>query len=279
MASTTKQRMDFGSQAEWEAYLREQPVPPLGQVGYFRKIFEEERAIARIQGELDRQPMPSYDLLLSPASSKKCPGLPPTQMRLDLRQPGQVPSHASPDVVKSDYLSEIMSPIGLQKTVRKVCRIIRTSGVKFDAVAFRGFSGAIIAPMVACRMKKGFLAVRKSKEYEACHSSQLVEGAVKVDCRYIIVDDLISSGATIWNIVETLKNYIYQEFDTSGNAIPHTHKRECVGVFLYNSWITDEKAESPGYDVDEREIYSPFEPYSNRSETSFFVRVWSFRSK
>lgn len=262
---TKRERMDFGSQAEWEAYLREQPVPPLR--GYFRSKFEEEeRAVRRVQAVLARRELPEL--------AKPDPYKAPEQMRLEMRtRDGKVPNHASDDVVKSDYLSNVMSPLGLQKAVRKTINIIRKSGVEFDAIAFRGLSGALVGPAVACRMKKGFLAVRKMKEEES-HSTVAVEGAVKADCQYIIIDDLISSGATVWNIVTELNKFQYVEFANSCKAVYYSHKRKCVGVFLYNSWVSD-KHKARGYDHSLREVWSSYD----HDAASFNLPVWSFSAK
>jgi len=238
-------RIDFPSQYAWEQYLRDQPVPAL--LGY-RSMLEVA--------------------LDAPT--------PPTQLRLDMRtRTGNVPHHASADVVKSDYLSNVMSPIGLQKVVRKVCSVIKKSGVEFDSIAFRGFSGALVAPLVACRLKKGFLAVRKHKDNEDCHSSYPVEGAVKAHCHYIIIDDIISSGATVWNIVTELNTFKYIDVSTNGNTDYQIFKRKCVGVFLYNSWVSD-KGKGHGFDFETREIHAA---YGADTEDSFHLPVWSFSAK
>lgn len=49
-------------------------------------------------------------------------------------------------------------------------------------------SGALIAPIVALRMNKPIIMVRKSSEKS--HSSRIVEG-YKAASKYVILDDLI----------------------------------------------------------------------------------------
>ncbi len=203
---------------------------------------------------------------------EECETLPPyvpVQLKLPVRVEQRVPKHASPAVVKSDYLAPVMSPITLQKVVRKACAVIKKTGIEFDAIAFRGFSGALVAPMVACRLRKGFLAVRKRKENEDCHSSHSVEGAVRADCNYIIIDDLISSGATIWHIVNELNEYTYEDYNAEAqNTITHRHTRKCVGVFLYNTWADDDDP-SPDW----REIHNP----ECDHKPNFYVSVYRFK--
>lgn len=88
---------------------------------------------------------------------------------------------------------------------------------EFDAIAFRGVSGAMVAPTVAYLMGKHVLVVRKS---DGNHSSFRVEGPVNLD-RYVIVDDLLCTGNTI--------NVIQME------VLRHNEKAKCVGVCLYNN--------------------------------------------
>jgi len=90
----------------------------------------------------------------------------------------------------------------------------------FDAIVFRGMSGALVAPIVGYLIKKPVVLVRKDKD---SHSNYWVEGLYEVN-RYIIIDDLISSGATMNEILKKMKERHVAEFSS-----PH----ECVGMFLY----------------------------------------------
>ena len=72
----------------------------------------------------------------------------------------------------------------------------------FDALAFRGVSGAIIAPVLALELRKSIIVVRKTAE-----KSHLWGRTVQGDNnarRYIIVDDFIDSGATVQTIVKEI---------------------------------------------------------------------------
>lgn len=120
--------------------------------------------------------------------------------------------------VSSDYLHEALNPYDLEQTIRRSIRLIQNSGLVFDAIAFRGMSGALVAPSVAMRMSKGMLMVRK--ESDSTHSCTRVEGTSNT-ARYIIVDDFLSTGATCRDICADMAN-------KRPGAV-------CVGIVLYTT--------------------------------------------
>ena len=131
--------------------------------------------------------------------------------------------------VSTDYHDHVHRPVmcttsansnhALTAVCSKAVTIIEQSGVEFDAFAFCGISGAYVAPVLAVMMSKGITAVRK--EGERCHSGRKVEGAI--NCRYIIVDDFVSTGATIKHIKDTIMH-----------ASPTS---QCVGVYQHRDGI------------------------------------------
>lgn len=80
------------------------------------------------------------------------------------------------------------------------------SKIKFDAIAYTGASGSLIAPALAFRMNRGLILVRKEKN---THSGSKVEGHIDVE-RYIIVDDFVTSGKTVKRIAREVKAHCYQ---------------------------------------------------------------------
>jgi len=117
------------------------------------------------------------------------------------------------------YLKNVFDIASRKKIIRYAVAQLREvrETVPFDAIAFRGLSGAILAPAIADKLGVGIIAIRKPTEQS--HSFQKVEGYR--NCKYIIVDDLISSGATIRIIQDTIYNH-------------HCDRSECLGVWLYN---------------------------------------------
>lgn len=68
---------------------------------------------------------------------------------------------------------------------------------KFDAIAFTGMSGALIAPPVSLKLGKPFIMVRKP--YVSGHSEWAVEGDYGAKS-YIILDDFMATGETVKRI-------------------------------------------------------------------------------
>lgn len=125
-------------------------------------------------------------------------------------------SKHTPDIKCVGHLMPMLTPDTAKHTVKQVIKMLRVRKIKFDAIACRGLSSMLIAPIVAMRMNKSLLCVRKRTS--DCHSSRMVEG----DCgarRYIILDDFIDSGATITAIVKEI-------FEVNKDA-------QCVGFIAY----------------------------------------------
>lgn len=99
-----------------------------------------------------------------------------------------------------------------------------------DAIAFRGLSGALVAPLVARELNIGMIAIRKR---ENCHSYDYVEGCIHEAENIIILDDLVSSGATIRAILEEMR--------AIRTYVP------VAGIVLYNDEYTNEAAGLPCY--------------------------------
>ena len=125
----------------------------------------------------------------------------------------------------SSYLYNPLDGEKLHKMTKLIVSYIKSLKLDFDAVAFRGVSGALVAPSVASSLGKPLICVRK--ESEKTHTHYQVEGYLCDNCTYIIIDDLIDSGSTIKEIVKKIK--------------AECKKTECKGVFLYHIYYYDEK--------------------------------------
>jgi len=94
--------------------------------------------------------------------------------------------------------------------------------VKFDAIAFRGMSGAAIAYPVSAIAGYHLIGVRKRRK---SHGGN-VEGSENRNIRrYIILDDFVAGGDTVRAIVRAVEKEqsYYDEEDFP----------KCVGVALY----------------------------------------------
>jgi len=90
-------------------------------------------------------------------------------------------------------------------------------GIEFDTIAFRGMSGALVAPIVARDLKKEIILVRKTGEDN--HSGYSLEGHIGAK-KYVILDDFISTGKTVREIIK--------------QVIACTKTAEFVGGVFYN---------------------------------------------
>lgn len=118
--------------------------------------------------------------------------------------------------VYSGYMTRAFRPDIFSKIIVESLRVLRPHAKKFDAIAFRGFSGSLVGPILAFSLKKKMIIVRK--ESEPSHGSA-IEGA-KCD-RYIIVDDFVAGGNTVRTIIAKVKSH---------NAIGG----KPVAIFLWN---------------------------------------------
>ena len=120
--------------------------------------------------------------------------------------------------LQTEYLHSL-DPGRLKKEIDLAVKSLRS--VKFDSIAFTGVSGALAAPAIAARLKKGLIVVRK-KEY--AHSRYTVEGhRLYTKQRYIIIDDFPASGRTVKNIQKAIDRFL-------------NPRAECVGVYFYSSY-------------------------------------------
>jgi hypoxanthine phosphoribosyltransferase len=127
----------------------------------------------------------------------------------------------------SSYLYEAFAD--LPNIVSAVANKIKQSGVKYDAIAFRGVSGLLVGPSVAIALGVPFIVVRK--EGENSHASFNIERGLPIGLvnDYIIIDDLISSG-------DTVKEINSQLVALKKSSPPFQNKVEGMnlsGIFLY----------------------------------------------
>lgn len=120
----------------------------------------------------------------------------------------------------ASHLEYMIRTNQLKTTVYQSVKFLRTHKLdqQFDSIAFRGISGALIAPVLAMRLNKNLIAVRKSTS--GCHSCHTVEG-YHGSKRYIIVDDFISSGETVESIISNIREFANED-------------SQCVGVLCVN---------------------------------------------
>lgn len=126
----------------------------------------------------------------------------------------------------SDYLGRVLNHESFGRTIEVLAKLLEPHSDKFDTIVFRGMSGALVGPALAHALKKDMLLVRKPEEKNYSHSAYPAEGNYELE-KYIIVDDLIASGKTIRQTIETVSKL---ESDCLRRIVEPTR---CVGVITY----------------------------------------------
>jgi hypothetical protein len=71
------------------------------------------------------------------------------------------------------HITNLITLEGLKKHVNVALKFLRTFEQEYDSIAFSGLSGALLAPIVAQRMKKHLIAVRKPDDTKAIRPQRI----------------------------------------------------------------------------------------------------------
>lgn len=114
--------------------------------------------------------------------------------------------------IQTEYLSKVYGAyyLSLVPAAVKTLRALKKK-YKFDAIAFRGSSGAALAFPLSYFLKVPLIHVRKGKSH---YGGGPIEGTISSQ-RYVIVDDFVDSGRTVKTIVREIK----KEMDAKPVAI------------------------------------------------------------
>src|ERR1700686_5496923 len=125
--------------------------------------------------------------------------------------------------ISSDYLYPVFDPTQFPGTVNKMVTKIKSfqKKHKIDAIAFTGTSGSAVAYPLSYKLKIPLICIRKEKTN---HTHYKYEGRYNAST-YIIVDDFISTGATIKTIKKQVREISRQS--------------KLLGIFLYNASMFD----------------------------------------
>jgi hypothetical protein len=152
--------------------------------------------------------------------------------------------------ILSGWLEDVLDPDGLTAAIRLTAGLIKKMEAgpsiygdqvpKIDAIAFRGMSGALVAPAVASLLGRQLIMVRKPEL--STHSTRRVEGDVTARY-YVVVDDFVYSGETLGTIISDIA-----EWQRSKDQNPAT----CVGIIPYlrmsdKVWFEEYDQDGRGY--------------------------------
>jgi orotate phosphoribosyltransferase len=119
-------------------------------------------------------------------------------------------------MIVSPYLYDCLDPIRLKRIISQAVADLTPFTEYFDGIAFKGVSGAMVAPSVAMVMEKKLVLVRDDIR---THSWSLIEGDKTIN-NYIIIDDIVETGATVRYIIKQMKTF--------------NRSAQIVGRYLYN---------------------------------------------
>jgi adenine/guanine phosphoribosyltransferase-like PRPP-binding protein len=128
--------------------------------------------------------------------------------------------------IHTNYLETLLDPKKFNKALSIATKVLRTeiaNGLKVDCLVFCGMSGAIFAPVLARRLKLPFLLVRKLEDREHTHSWHEVEGTDEF-VNYVIVDDCVSTGATLKRIIKAVGKF--KEYAILSAVVLYDEKRQ-----------------------------------------------------
>jgi adenine/guanine phosphoribosyltransferase-like PRPP-binding protein len=110
-------------------------------------------------------------------------------------------------VIASDYLRKALDRRSRSARIAHSVEIAREMQrhFRFETVVITGWSGALIGIPIADALDLSITFLRKPDSSH--HSSQNVEGLVKVGTRALFVDDFMSSGDTFRKVKDALQRY------------------------------------------------------------------------
>jgi adenine/guanine phosphoribosyltransferase-like PRPP-binding protein len=133
------------------------------------------------------------------------------------------PKKRNRNILCASYIEEVLDPNTRKGILAKVVKELKKirEKIPFDAIAFRGVSGSLVAIHAADKLGVSIIVCRKESEYNGSHSNYQVEGMK--NCKYIIVDDFIDTGRTVSEMIELIDEQ-------------HRGTSSMVGFYGYDHW-------------------------------------------
>lgn len=106
---------------------------------------------------------------------------------------------------RSSHLSYLDDADTLRERVDRTVRLLEPHADRFDSIAVQGLSGVTVGSIVAYRMRKRLIIVRKDETKS--HREVMVEGLPSPEpFRYIFLDDFTCTGDTRDRVLEAIQN-------------------------------------------------------------------------
>jgi adenine/guanine phosphoribosyltransferase-like PRPP-binding protein len=126
-------------------------------------------------------------------------------------------------LISTGYLSAILEPDTFNKTIEKAIEVL--SKKRFKTLIVRGLSGVIIGTVVAHRLGKELVIVRKPTERSHGSGLETTNALMANLGACVFFDDFIESGATLKATLAGLREY--------------NRKFNLAGIYLYARRISD----------------------------------------
>ena len=140
------------------------------------------------------------------------------------------------------YLHDAIHPNMRPGSVNLAMNFLCPRVDKFDSIVCTGVSGMLLAPIVAHLLNKNIVVVRNEKSHVRTHAITQVESGTGIYGigRYVFVDDLIETGATLVRVADTIQAEVDQciaDGDTSTKyancELSPLNYPKMVGLYLY----------------------------------------------
>jgi orotate phosphoribosyltransferase-like protein len=121
---------------------------------------------------------------------------------------------------KTDYMDNAV--FDLQQVVREAVDILGPVKSEFDTLVGTGFSGGLLIPTLALRLRRKFILIRKETD-DSHHGSGKILG--ELGAKWIFVDDFTSSGATRRRVIDKITVAASQRSLTTAHVADYYYGR------------------------------------------------------
>lgn len=160
------------------------------------------------------------------------------------------------------HTSNIFDPIKLKILTKYTVAVTRhlKKILDFNTLAVCGHSGIVLGTLVSTKLKMPLLVVRK--DGDQAHDDLKVNGYRSEECKYLILDDLISSGNTIRHVLRQIYETAQRKNDMARAAGHNPWSLPTpAGILLYESFGGGKEC----YDWNSKEFYGSDVPGSDAS--------------
>lgn len=138
-------------------------------------------------------------------------------------------------VMSASHLSAPTNPYQRNIVIERISTFLKDKD--FTAFAGLGVSGLTVASMLSFVMNKGLVIIRKQSDrhHASPYDIEGLDGTGNVVNKVLIVDDLIASGNTMRQAIESLNNFCNKwrmKVDIKGIVLYHGHENDVGDEYM-----------------------------------------------